>query len=88
MNNSRYGLASGVVTNDLTRAQRMSRQLQAGVVFVNDYQIMDTTAPFGGVKDSGLGRELGAEGLTNYQEIKSVIIKKWSLQSTYFIKLL
>lgn len=59
VNASKYGLGSGIVTDDLTRAWRVAKQLQAGSVYINNYQIMDTTTPFGGFKDSGVGRELG-----------------------------
>ena len=50
--------------------------LQSGTVYVNIYNVQDTTTPFGGVKDSGIGRELGEEGLNMYLETKTFIIKK------------
>jgi len=76
VNSSRYGLGAGIVTNDITRAFRVAGQLKSGSVYINNYQIMDTTTPFGGFKDSGIGRELGEEGLHNYLEVKSVVIRK------------
>lgn len=64
------------MTKDLARAMRVASQLKSGSVYINNYQIMDTTTPFGGYKDSGIGRELGEEGLHNYLEVKSVVIRK------------
>lgn len=55
---------------------RVISQLKAGTVYVNCYDLQDTTTPFGGYKDSGIGRELGAEGLATYLETKTVIFKK------------
>src|SRR3546814_683934 len=60
-NDTRYGLAAGVWTNDLNRALRVSARLQAGIVWVNGYRITSPTMPFGGYKESGLGREGGME---------------------------
>jgi aldehyde dehydrogenase (NAD+) len=71
-----YGLGAGVVTENLERAMRVTPQLKAGTVYVNCYDLQDTTTPFGGYKDSGIGRELGVEGLATYLETKTVIIKK------------
>lgn len=59
VNNSKYGLGAGIMTNDISRAFRVAKQLKAGSVYINNYQTMDTTTPFGGYKDSGIGRELG-----------------------------
>jgi len=76
VNASKYGLGAGIVTKDITRAFRVAKQLKAGSVYINNYQIMDTTTSFGGYKDSGIGRELGEEGLHNYLEVKSIVLKK------------
>ena len=76
VNDSKYGLGAGIVTKDIERAFRVAKQLKSGSVYINNYQMMDTTTPFGGYKDSGIGRELGEEGLHNYQEVKNLIIKK------------
>jgi aldehyde dehydrogenase (NAD+)/phenylacetaldehyde dehydrogenase len=71
-NASAYGLAAGVWTRDLARAHRVAHQLQAGTVWVNMYNMLDPTAPFGGFKDSGYGRDLGEEALLGNTQTKSV----------------
>lgn len=75
-NNSNYGLGAGVVTKNVENAIKVSNALRAGTVFVNCYDITDTNTPFGGFKDSGVGRELGEYGLRNYLETKTVIMKR------------
>jgi len=67
-----YGLAAGVWTKDVKKAHRVARRLQAGTVWVNMYNFYDPAMPFGGVKGSGFGRDLGAEGLLGYTQTKSV----------------
>ena len=71
-NSTRYGLASAVFTNHLARAHRVARELEAGMVWVNSSNDSDVRVPFGGVKESGLGRELGEEGLRGYYSVKAV----------------
>jgi malonate-semialdehyde dehydrogenase (acetylating)/methylmalonate-semialdehyde dehydrogenase len=71
-NASRYGLAAGVWTNDLRKAHRMAAALQAGTVWVNSYNMMDPTAPFGGFKESGFGRDLGVDAVRSYTHPKTV----------------
>ncbi|GAA1687959.1 aldehyde dehydrogenase family protein [Microbacterium sediminicola] len=73
-NDTSYGLAAGVWTNDLNRAHRMTQALRAGTVWVNTYNIFDPALSFGGVGESGVGRELGDEGLHAFLEPKSVVI--------------
>ncbi|CAH0194048.1 Betaine aldehyde dehydrogenase [Peribacillus sp. Bi96] len=73
-NDTLYGLASGVWTNDLKRAHRMVRGLKAGTVYVNTFSMLDSAAPFGGRKQSGFGRELGIQAMDMYTETKNVWI--------------
>jgi len=70
-----YGLAAGVVTNDVNNALHVANSVRAGTVWVNCYDVFDSIAPFGGYNMSGNGRELGEYGLQAYTEVKSVIIK-------------
>ncbi|KAK5989944.1 Putative aldehyde dehydrogenase-like protein [Cladobotryum mycophilum] len=71
-NATRYGLAGAVFTRDLGRAHRVARDLEAGMVWVNSSNDSDFRVPFGGVKESGLGRELGEDGLRGYYTVKAV----------------
>jgi len=71
-NGSNYGLAAGVFTESLDTAMRVSRHIQAGTVWINCYNIFDNATPFGGYKDSGVGREKGQEALKNYSATKCV----------------
>lgn len=73
-NDSSYGLACGVWTNDLKRAHRMVANVEAGAVWVNSYRRLHWAVPFGGVKDSGYGRDSGLESLREYQQTKSAWI--------------
>jgi succinate-semialdehyde dehydrogenase/glutarate-semialdehyde dehydrogenase len=74
-NNTRYGLAAYVFTNDVTVAWRMAEGLEAGIIGINDPVPATPQCPFGGMKESGLGRELGREGLEAYLETKYVSFK-------------
>jgi succinate-semialdehyde dehydrogenase / glutarate-semialdehyde dehydrogenase len=74
-NNTRYGLAAYVFTNDFTVAWRMAEGLEAGIIGLNDPVPATPQSPFGGMKESGLGRELGHEGLEAYLETKYIAIK-------------
>jgi phenylacetaldehyde dehydrogenase len=71
-NDSRYGLAAGAWTQDLRSAHKLAAMLQAGAVYVNCWGASDPGAPFGGYKESGLGREHGRAGLDAYLETKTV----------------
>ena len=74
-NATRYGLAAYVFTNDLTTAWRMAEGLEAGIIGINDPVPATPQCPFGGMKESGLGRELAHEGLEAYLETKYVSFK-------------
>jgi aldehyde dehydrogenase (NAD+) len=74
-NNTIYGLAAAVVTKDLDKALYVANHIRAGTVWVNSYHVVDPAAPFGGFKQSGLGRELGEYGLQAYTEVKTVYIR-------------
>lgn len=73
-NNSTYGLAAGLWTRDIPKAWRVGRALQTGTVWINTYKQFAIATPFGGVKDSGLGREKGREGIRAYQQQKSLYL--------------
>ncbi|PGH14534.1 aldehyde dehydrogenase [Helicocarpus griseus UAMH5409] len=74
-NNTSYGLAAAVHTTNLNTAIRVSNELKAGTVWVNNYNLLSYQTPFGGFKESGLGRELGEYALDNYTQVKTVRIR-------------
>lgn len=71
-NDTTYGLGSAVFTTDLERAHRVAGEIEAGMVWINSSQDCDARIPFGGVKQSGIGRELGEAGLEAYSQVKAV----------------
>ncbi|MCU1406812.1 MAG: betaine-aldehyde dehydrogenase [Glaciihabitans sp.] len=73
-NDTQFGLAAGVWTSDLKRAHRMAQRINAGTVWVNTYNVFDPALSFGGVGESGLGRDLGEDALRAFCELKSVVI--------------
>ncbi len=73
-NSSSYGLAAGIWTRDFPRAWRVARALETGTVWINTYKQFSIATPFGGRKDSGLGREKGREGIRAYQSQKAVYL--------------
>ena len=73
-NGTRYGLAASVWTRDLERAHGVARRLDSGTVWVNCWMLRDLRVPFGGMKDSGVGREGGEEALRFFTEPKNVCI--------------
>jgi len=74
-NRTKYGLAAAVWTRDIKKAHAIADSVRAGTVWVNCYNVLDTRAPFGGFKQSGIGRELGEYGLQQYTEVKTVTIR-------------
>jgi len=74
-NDSSYGLAAGIFTRDIDRALRFASEIQAGYVMINEYFSGGMGSPFGGYKQSGIGRERGLIALDNYTQIKNVVVK-------------
>jgi phenylacetaldehyde dehydrogenase len=71
-NDTIYGLAAGIWTRDIKKAQALASKLRAGTVWINCYNVFDAALPFGGYKQSGWGREMGHEALEHYTEVKAV----------------
>lgn len=71
-NDSPYGLAGGIVSTNVARAQRLARQMRTGTIWINNYHFIRPDAPFGGYKQSGNGRECAYEGLYEYSEVKHI----------------
>ncbi len=74
-NRTQYGLAAAVWTKDIQKALRISNSVRAGTVWVNCFDVFDAAAPFGGFKQSGIGRELGEYALEHYTEVKTVTVR-------------
>jgi phenylacetaldehyde dehydrogenase len=73
-NGTAYGLAAGIWTRDISKAHTLAHQLKAGSVWINCYNIFDAALPFGGYKQSGWGREMGAAVLEHYTENKAITV--------------
>jgi acyl-CoA reductase-like NAD-dependent aldehyde dehydrogenase len=73
-NDSDYGLCGSVWTADLAHGEQVASRVRTGVVAVNHSMILDFNSPFGGFKQSGIGRELGPEGIAPYTELQSIIL--------------
>jgi len=71
-NDTIYGLSAGIWTQDITRAHRFAKEIKAGVVWINTYNMFNAASPFGGYKQSGYGREMGRHALELYTQVKSV----------------
>ena len=71
-NDSIYGLAGGVQSTNMERARSVANRMRTGTVWINDYHLIDPQRPFGGYKQSGIGRELGIQGLRAYQQVKHI----------------
>jgi acyl-CoA reductase-like NAD-dependent aldehyde dehydrogenase len=73
-NDNEYGLSAAVWTNDIKKAMTTARAIRAGVVWINDTQAAPPEMPWGGYKQSGMGRELGKDGVEDFLESKSVYL--------------
>ena len=73
-NDTPYGLSAGVFSNDVKRCHRVARRLRAGTVWINVFNFVFPEAPYGGYKQSGLGRELGVRSIEEYTEVKNVVV--------------
>lgn len=82
-NNSAYGLAAGVFTNDIKRGHRVIHQIQAGTCWINNYNITPIELPFGGYKQSGLGRENSLAAIQQYTQLKSVYVELGNVEAPY-----
>ena len=71
MNDNQYGLSSGIYTSDLARGMRVSKAIRAGITFVYTYRLISPSAPFGGIKDSGYGKEAGIDSIKDYTRVKT-----------------
>jgi betaine-aldehyde dehydrogenase len=80
-NQTQYGLAAGVFTRDLQRGHRVAAALEAGVVWINTYNITPPEMPFGGVKQSGIGRENGLAAIEHYTQLKSVYVEMGDVEA-------
>ncbi|MEY3940703.1 MAG: betaine-aldehyde dehydrogenase, partial [Pseudomonadota bacterium] len=82
-NNTSFGLAAGIFTNNLTRAHRVIASLEAGTCWINTYNITPIEMPFGGNKQSGLGRENGKAAIEHYTQLKSVYVAMEPIDAPY-----
>lgn len=74
-NDSPYGLAAAIRTRDVARAHRLASQIKCGIVWVNDHHRLDPASPWGGIKESGIGREFGTESFDQHFESKSIMVR-------------
>lgn len=75
-NDTEYGLAAGVWSNDIEKAKRIAGQIQAGTVWVNEYHLLSAAAPRGGFRKSGIGRELGLEGMLEFTQTRHIFVNE------------
>ena len=73
-NDSPFGLAAAIRTRDVHRAHRVAAKVKAGIVWINDHHRLDPASPWGGVDDSGIGRECGIESFNDHFDVKSVMV--------------
>jgi phenylacetaldehyde dehydrogenase len=74
-NDVRYGLGSAIWTRDVARAHRVAARIEAGMTWINDHHRLDPASPWGGVKDSGVGREGGWESFHEFTDIQSIVAR-------------
>jgi betaine-aldehyde dehydrogenase len=82
-NNTRYGLAGGIFTNDIKRAHNIAKKLQVGVCWINNYNVTPVSMPFGGYKSSGFGRENAMVAMSHYSQLKSIYIELNQIEHSY-----
>ena len=82
-NATEYGLAAGVFTRDLNRAHRVAAALDAGIVWINTYNLTPIEVPFGGYKQSGIGRENGRAAIEHYTQLKTVYVEMGDVEAPY-----
>ncbi|MGB3243083.1 MAG: betaine-aldehyde dehydrogenase [Sulfitobacter sp.] len=82
-NDTEFGLAAGVFTNDLTRAHRVASRFEAGTCFINSYNDAPVEAPFGGSKNSGVGRENSKAAIEHYSQLKSVFVRMDDIEAPF-----
>jgi betaine-aldehyde dehydrogenase len=82
-NDTVFGLAAGVFTNDLARGHRVAAALEAGIVWINNYNLTPIEVPFGGYKQSGIGRENGLAAIEHYTQLKTVYVEMGDVESPY-----
>jgi acyl-CoA reductase-like NAD-dependent aldehyde dehydrogenase len=83
-NGTKYGLGSGLWTSNLSRAHRIAREINAGMVWINSYKVVHPGSPFGGVGESGYGREMGFEAMREYTQPKSVWVNVDAPSAPYY----
>jgi len=82
-NDTEFGLAAGVFTRDLARAHRVAAKFEAGTCYINTYNDAPVEAPFGGMKNSGVGRENSKAAIEHYSQLKSVYVRMGDLEAPF-----
>jgi len=82
-NDTEFGLAAGVFTRDIQRAHRVVAALEAGTIWINNYNITPIEVPFGGYKQSGIGRENSLAAINHYTQLKSVYVEMGDVDAPY-----
>jgi len=75
-NDTEYGLAAGVWSKDIQKAKRVASEIDAGTVWINEYHLLSAAAPRGGFKKSGIGRELGLEGILDLTQTRHIFVNE------------